>query len=165
MDGRPPIFDFLDYSECLETLITHGARLDLLDTSGKSLYHHACIQNESAGLKQLLPLSPESHLVTVKDHGGNTALIESLRHGSVESAMVLLKLDDVGDVVGQGGWSTVHYAARLGDVYVLEAVLRHPNFVKGMRTIDGETAQTVAMEAGKWCGKVKELLRNYNSMT
>ena len=164
MDGRRLIFDFLDDSECLETLITHRARLDLLDTSGKSLYHHACIQNESAGLKPLLRLSPESHLVTVKDHDGNTALIESLRHGIVESAMVLLKLDDVGDVVDQGGWSTVHYAARLGNVDVLEAVLRHPNFVKGMRTIDGETAQTVAMEAGDWCGKVKELLRNYNSI-
>ena len=148
MDGWPPIFDFLDDSECLETLITHVARLDLLDTSGKSLYHHACIQNESAGLKQLLRLSPESHLVTVKDHGGNIALIESLRQRSVESAMVLLKLDDVGDVVGQGGWSTVHYGARLGIVDVLEAVLRHPNFVKGIRTIDGETARTVAMEAG-----------------
>ena len=136
----------------------------MLDTSGKSLYHHACVQNESAGLKQLLRLSPESHPVKVKDHDWNTALIESLRHGSVESAMVLLKHDDVGDVVGQGGWSTNRYAARLGSVDVLEAVLRHPNFVKGMRTIDGETAQTVAMEAGNWCGKVKDLLRNYNSM-
>ena len=137
MDGRPPIIDFFDKSECLETLIFHGARLDLLDASGKRLYHHACIQNESEALETLLRLSPESHLVTVKDHNGNTALFESLRHGSLESAMVLLELIDVGDVVGQVRWSEFHYAARLGNVDVLEAMLRHPSFVKGMRTIDG----------------------------
>ncbi|KAL2050647.1 hypothetical protein ABVK25_009156 [Lepraria finkii] len=51
--------------------------------------------------------------------------------------MVLLELIDVGDVVGQVRWSEFHYAARLGNVDVLEAMLRHPSFVKGMRTIDG----------------------------
>lgn len=165
VDGRPPIFEFLDDPECLELLINHGARLDLLDSSGKSLFHHACIQDESEALKTLLRLSPDSVMVTVKDHDGNSPLIQALCHGSVDAAMTLLELDNVGDIIGHGGWTAVHYAAKIGDANVLEAVLKHSSFVKGKKTIDGKTAEVVAMEGGNWCGKVKELLRKYNSMT
>lgn len=166
VDGRPPIFDFPDDPECMEVLINTGARLDLLDTLGKSMFHHACIQDESESLKLLLRLSPpNSVMVTVKDHDGNSALVQALLHGSVESALILLELDNVGDMVGQAGWAAVHHAAKLGNADVLEAVLKHPNFVKGMKTIDGKTAEAVAMEAGNWSGRVKELLRKYNSVT
>ena len=165
-DGRPPVFDFLDDPECMETLINAGSRLDLLDTSGKSVFHHACIQNENESLKLLLRLSPpNSVMVTVKDHDGNSALIQALIHGSAQSAMTLLELDDVGDIVGQDGWAAVHHAAKLGNADVMQAVLRHSSFVKGMKTIDGKTAELVAMEAGYWCGRVKELLREYNSLS
>jgi ankyrin repeat protein len=165
VDGRPPIFDFLDDSHCMELLIDHGARLDLLDNSGKSLFHHACIQDENEALTMLLHLSPDTVMVTVKDHDGNSPLIQALWHGSVDSAITILKLDNVGDIVGKDGWTAAHYAAKLGDFDVLEAVLKHPSFVKGMKTIDGKTAEVVAMEAGKWCGEVKMLLRRYNSVT
>lgn len=165
VDGRPPIFEFLDDPECLELLISHGAGLDFMDVSGKSIFHHACIQDEIEALKILLRLSPNPVMVTVKDHDGNSPLIQALRHGSIVSAMTLLELDDVGDIIGQDGWTTVHHAAKLGDANVLEAVLRHPSFIKGMKTIDGKTAEVVAMEAGNWCGKVKDLLRKYNSIT
>ena len=165
VDGRPPIFDFLDDPVCIQALIDYGARLDLLDKSGKSAFHHACIQNESGALGMLLRLSPPgSVMVTVKDHDGNTALIQALRHGSIECAMALLELADVGDIVGQDGWALVHHATKLGDVGVLGAVLRHPSFGKGMKTIDGKTAEVVAMEAGYWSGEVKALLRKYNSV-
>ena len=165
MDGRPPIFDFLDDPKCVELLVNHGANFDLLDASGKSLFHHACIQDESETLKTLLRLCPNPAMVTVKDHDGNSALIQALRNGSLDSAMILLELDDVGDIVGQDGWATVHYAAKLGDSDVLEAVLTHSSFVKGMKTINGKTAEVVAMETGNWCGKVKALLRKYSSIT
>ena len=165
VDGRPPIFDFLDDTDCMELLINHGASLDILDTSGKSMFHHACIQDESEALRLLLRLSYDSVIVTVKDHDGNSALIQALRHGSIESAMILLELDDIGDIVGQGGWTAAHYAAKLGDVDLLEAVLKHKRFVKGMKTIDGRTLEVVAMEAGNWCGETKRLLREYNSLT
>lgn len=166
VDGRPPMFDFLDDPKCMEMLIDASARLDVLDTSGKSTFHHACIQDETESLKLLLRLSPpDSVMVTVKDHDGNSALIHALRHGSAESAMILLKLDNVGDIVGQDGWAAVHHAAKLGNADVLEAVLKHSSFVKGMKTIDGKTVEVVAMESGNWCGRVKELLRKYNSVT
>lgn len=166
VDGRPPMFDFIDDPKCMELLINAGAKLDLLDTSGKSIFHHACIQDEKESLKLLLRLSPPgSVMATVKDHDGNSALIQALLHGSAECAMTLLDLDNVGDIVGQDGWAAVHHAAKLGNADVLEAVLKHSSFVKGMKTIDGKTVEVVAMEAGNWCGKMKELLRKYNSMT
>lgn len=165
MDGRPPIFDFLDDPECMELLINHGARLDVLDSSGKSAFHHACIQDESEALELLLRLPTGSIMLTVKDHDGNSALIMALRHGSVDCAMTILALDDVGDVIGQNGWTAAHYAAKLGHVDVLEATLKHPSFVKGMKTIDSKTLEIVAMEACKWSGNVKHLIREYNSIT
>ena len=166
VDGRSPLFDFLDDPVCIELLMDHGARLDILDNSGKSAFHHACTQDEGDALKTLLRLSPPgSVMVWVKDHEGNTALIEALQHRSVSCAMVILELHDVGDIVGQDGWAAVHHAAKLGDADVLEAVLRHPSFVKGMKTIGGKTAEVVAMEAGNWCGEMKMLLRKHNSMT
>lgn len=166
VDGRPPMFDFLDDPMCMEMLIDAGARLDLLDTSGKSVFHHSCMQDETESLKLLLRLSPPgSVMATIRDHDGNSALIQALLHRSAECAMTLLELDSVGDIVGQDGWAAAHHAAKLGNADVLEAVLKHSSFVKGMKTIDGKTVEIVAMEAGHWCGKVKELLRRYNSVT
>ncbi|KAL6717453.1 hypothetical protein ACLMJK_005368 [Lecanora helva] len=165
-DDRPPIFDFLDDPICMQTLLEHGARLDLLDTSGRSAFHHACIQGEHEALETLLRFSPpNSVMVTVKDHNGDTALIQALRHRNVRCTMSLLELADVGDIVGEGGWAAVHHAAQWGDAEVLEAVLLHPSFVKGAKTIDGKTAEVVAMEAGNWCGEIKYLLKTHTSIT
>lgn len=166
VDGRPPIFDFLDDPVCMQILIGCGARLDLLDTSGKSAFHHACIQDENDALDTLLCALPlGSVMATVKDHNGNTALIQALCHRNTTCAMTFLQLDGIGDIVGQDGWAAVHHAANLGDPAVLAAVLRHPSFVKGAKTIDGKTAEIVAMEAGNWCGEVKTLLRTHNSIS
>ncbi|PGH09492.1 hypothetical protein GX51_00597 [Blastomyces parvus] len=164
-DGRPPIFDFLDDLECMKCLIRHGAKLDLLDNSGNSLIHHMCIQGESDSLENLLQLSSDKKLIlTGKNYDGNTALIEALRHESIDCALVLLELDDVGDIVGQDGWAAVHYAAKLGDPTLLKAVLKHPTFVRGAKTGDGKTARVVAMESGHWKGEVKDLLNRYNAL-
>lgn len=164
-DGRPPIFDFLDDLECLKILVHHGARLDLLDNAGNSLVHHACIQAETKLVKSLLELSSDvKTILRGKNRKGNTALIEALRHESVGCAMVLLELDDVGEIVGQDGWAAVHYAAKLGHASLLRAVLKHPSFVRGMKTGDGKTARVVAMEAGHWHGDVKGMLNMYNSV-
>lgn len=165
VDGRPPLFDFLDDPICIQTLVKHGARIDLLDSSGRSAFHHACIQNDSEALKTLMDVSPSwPTLITVKDHDGNTALIDALIHNSTDCAMMLLKLENIGDPVGQGGWTVAHHATKMGDPTVLEAVLRHPSFVMGSKTIDGKTIEVVAMEEGNWCGDVKSLLRKYNAL-
>ena len=165
-DGRPPLFDFLDDASCVDILVNYGASLDLLDETGKSAFHHACMQNNEETLETLLRLScPGSVLVAVKDHDGNTALILALSHRSRSCALMLLNLDEVGDMVGQDGWAAIHHAAKFGDCEVLEAVLRHRNCRRDMKTIDGKSAEEVAMEAGTWCGDVRNLLRRYNLIT
>ena len=146
-------------------LVRKGARFDLLDNTGKSVFHHACMQDESEALKLLLQSTTDRIIATVKDHDGNTPLIQALSHESGESAAILLELDDVGDIVGQDGWTAAHHAAKLGDADVLESVLEHRSFVKNMKAIDGKSVEVVAMEAGNWCGEVKALLRRYNSVT
>ncbi|EGE78806.2 ankyrin repeat protein [Blastomyces dermatitidis ATCC 18188] len=164
-DGRPPIFDFLDDLECMKCLIRHGAKLDLLDNSGNNLIHHICIQGESDSLESLLqPPRDKKLILTGKNYDGNTALIEALRHESIDCAMILLELDDVGDIVGQDGWAAVHYAAKLGDPSLLKAVLKHPTFARGEKTDDGKTARVVAMESGNWQGEIKDLLNRYNAL-
>ncbi|WEW57464.1 hypothetical protein PRK78_002931 [Emydomyces testavorans] len=165
-DGRPPIFDFLDDLECMELLICHGARLDLFDNFGRSIFHHVCIQDENKALKALLRLYPGSThaILKAKDHNGNTALIEALRHGSMDCAMTLLRLENIGDMTGQDGWAAVHYAAKLGNPDLLEMTFNHPNFQKGVRTADGKTIEVIAMESGNWCGRAKDLVRKFNSI-
>ncbi|KAG5293933.1 ankyrin repeat protein [Histoplasma capsulatum G186AR] len=164
-DGRPPIFDFVDDMECMKCLTQHGAKLDLLDNSGNSIIHHACMQGESDSLEALLQLPGDGKLIlTRKNNDGNTALIEALRHESIDCAAILLELDDVGDIVGQDGWAAVHYAAKLGDQILLKAVLKHPTFTRGMKTRDGKTARVIAMEAGHWQGETKDLLNRYNAL-
>ena len=163
VDGRPPIFDFLDDPECMEILISNGARVDLTDNTGKNLFHHASIQDEDEALEILLKLSPDT--AKKKDNDGNTPLILALRNSSDESALKLLELDDVGDVVGQDGWAAIHWAVKLGHADILEAVFKHPSFAQGATTNDGKTIEVVAMEAGQWCGEVKDLVRRYNSVT
>lgn len=65
--------------------------------------------------------------------------------------------------MGQDAWAAVHYAAKLGDAGLLQAVMEHPGFVRGLRTGDGKTARVVAMEAGNWRGETKQLLNTFNT--
>ena len=163
-EGRPPLFNFLDEASCVKMLVEHGASIELLDKSGRSAIHHACMTDYDETLELLLRLSTSSEppLATVKDDDGNTALHLALSHESRNCALLLLGLEDVGDMVGQDGWSAVHHAAKRGDCDVLEAVLKHPNHVQGAKTGDGKTVETVAMEAGTWHGEIKNLLRSHN---
>ena len=163
-DGRPPIFEFLDDCECIKMLSQHGARLDLTDDSGKNVVHHACIQDESECLTELLRLARgDAAVVVAKNHDGNSPLIEALRNSSVDCAMILLRLEDVGEIISGDGWATVHYAAKIGDADLLEAVFQHPSFMKGIKTMDGKRADIVAMEAGNWHGRVKNLIREHDN--
>lgn len=166
IDGRPPLFDFVDDPLSVKMLFNYGASLDLLDHDGRSVFHHACIAGYHKTVLMLLELSgPDSVLPTVKDHDGNTALILALSNRKKSCAAVLLELDDVGDMVGQAGWAAIHHATKMGDVKTIESVLHHRSYVAGLKTIDGKTVETVAKEAGTWKGEVRTLLRRHNSIT
>lgn len=164
-DGRPPIFDFLDDPVCIERLVQSGALVGLIDNGGSSVFHHACMQDEPETLDALLQSTKAGQLLEMKNKNGNTALFEALQHGSIDCAMTLLDLEDIGDGFSGEGWAPVHYAAKLGDIDLLEKVVSHTTFHRGAKTSDGKTAQVVAMEAGAWTGRVKEALKLYNSVT
>lgn len=162
-DGRPPIFDFLDDAECVELLLQHGARLDLSDNEGDNVFHHVCRQGENHALTILLSHpSTDPSLAAAKCDSGNTPLMEALANQHVECAMALLKLEDVGDIISNEGWAPVHYAAKIGDIDLLRAVLQHSSFSKGTRTMDGKRVSDVAMEAGNWHTEFKKLIREYD---
>ena len=139
-------------------------RDDLLNNSSQGLFHHACIQDENKVLKVPRHLSLSSEILTVKNYDEISALIEALHEGSVKSAMMLLEYVDVGDIFSQDRWTAAHYAAKFGDADVLEAASRYSSFLKGMKTINGKTIEMAIIEAGTWCGKVKELRIKHNSI-
>jgi len=162
VDGRPPLFDFLDDPECVKVLLYHGAKLDMVDISGKSGIHHCCYHGYSDTLELLLQNMEDKTSVSTKDINGVTALMEALSRSHVRCALLLLDNEDVGDIIGNEGWAPIHYAAKIGDSGLLEAVLRHSSFIKGMRTMDGKKASEVAMEAGNWTGACMELIKRYD---
>ena len=162
LSGRPPLFDLLDDADCVEILLRSGAKLDLEDDDGRNAFHHACMAGETETLVTMLRLCDNLEILTQKCDYGNTPLFEALAASNVECAMTLLEYDDIGDTVSKEGWAPVHYAARIGEPALLEAVCKHPSFMKGTQTMDGKRAEVVAMEAGNWHGKVKELLRQYD---
>lgn len=94
-DGRPPLFDYLNDPECVETLIKNGAKIDVTDNDGKNAFHHACVQGEDGTLEVLLKLAGNLDSPITQDNNGNTPLIDALTNSSVECAMMLLKMDDV----------------------------------------------------------------------
>lgn len=161
-DGRPPIFDFLDDPECIEILIRHGANLELADKSGMTVYHHACVEDEADALKTLLHFTVNISGVTSKDFNGNTPLMQALTDSRINCALELLSFDDVGDIVSREGWCPIHYAAKIGDTDLLKAVIKHPSFVRGSKTIDGKGANVIAMESGTWHRQVKELIKEHD---
>jgi len=163
-EGRSPVFEYLDETECIETIVQHGARLDLLDTMGKTVLHYTCIQDKSDTLGTVLRLAAEPTIATATGHDRTTPLMEALVHGSRKCAMLLLNLEDVGETIDNYGWSVAHYAAKNGDSEVLEAVLRHPSFTRGVRTLEGKSLEMVAMEASTWSGSVKSLIRKYDTI-
>lgn len=163
LDGRPPMFDFLDDPECVELLLQHGTRLDLSDNEGRNVFHHVCKQGETQTLAVLLSHATNDFgPVATKSDCGNTPLMEALSSHHMECAMALLKLEDVGDTISNEGWAPVHYAAKIGDIDLLRAVFQHPSFSKGMRTMDGKRVSDVAMEAGNWQATFKGLIREYD---
>ncbi|KAI0531921.1 ankyrin [Xylaria digitata] len=158
--GRTPVFDFLDDANCVETLLQHGAKLNITDDSGQNPFHHACIHGEDASLQVMLKHCPGA--AVVRDNNGNTPLIEALSNSQVECAMVLLQLEDVGPQIGKDGWAPIHYAAKIGEPELLKAVCQHPSFRKLAKTLDGKRASMVAMEAGTWNGMIKDLIREHD---
>ncbi|RYP13978.1 hypothetical protein DL765_006644 [Monosporascus sp. GIB2] len=162
LHGRPPLFDYLNDTKCVETVIRHGAKVDVTDNDGKNAFHHACIQGEHGALEVMLKMTGSPDPPVARDNRGNTPLIDALSNSNVDCAMALLQRDDVGPLMGKDGWSPIHYATKIGDPELLHAVCRHRSFKKSAKTLDGKRAKVVAMEAGTWNGRIKELILEHD---
>jgi ankyrin repeat protein len=167
-EGLTPIFDLLGSAPCVDLLTRRGADLAVRDRKGKSLIHHAAIDDNANSLRILLEHSPVE-LTTAHDKEGNTPISSAFASKSSACASILLEIDALGDFHGKDGWSLVHHAALWGDADVLEAVVKHRTFRRGARTRKGESAADIAKSAGggtadgNWKGIVKELLLEYDS--
>lgn len=162
LHGRPPLFAYLDDPICVETVIRHGAKVDVADNEGKNAFHHACVQGEHGVLEVMLKLAAYPDPLAAQDNCGNTPLIDALSNSNVSCAMALLRRDDVGPLIGKDGWSPIHYATKIGDPDLLDTVCRHRSFKKSAKTLDGKRAKIVAMEAGIWDGRIKDLILEHD---
>lgn len=163
--GRPPLFAYLTDPNCVEIVIRHGGKVDVTDNEGKNAFHHACVQGEADVLKAMLAMTDQPDPLIAQDNDGNTPLIDALSNSNVDCAMALLKRDDVGPLIGKDGWSPIHYATKIGDPELLDTVCRHRSFQKSAKTLDGKRAKIVAMEAGTWDGRIKELILEHDYLT
>jgi ankyrin repeat protein len=161
-ENRTPIFDLLDSPLCVDMLIRRGADVTICDVNGKSILHHAAIENAADSLKIILA-SCSAALPTATDKNGDIPLSLAFKHSSTTCAKLLIEHDAIRGFPGKEGWALVHHAALWGDAEVLEAVLKHRSFRRGARTPDGASAADLAKSANKWYGRVRELLKEYDS--
>jgi len=143
----------------VKILVQHGARLDISDTMGEITLHHICIQDKSDTLETIFRLTSDPTIATLADHDGNTPLLDCLSHGSHACAMALLELEDIGQMIDIYGWYAAHHAVKMGNTEILKAVLKHSSSVKGVKTLEGKSLETIAMEASTWFGSIKSLIR------
>jgi ankyrin repeat protein len=161
-ESRTPIFDLLDTAQCVELLISRGANVNIRDKNGKSLIHHAAIEDAAGSLRILLTHS-ESSLAIAPDKDGCVPIALAFEYKSSASAKLLVENNAIGDFHGKDGWDLVHHASKWGNADVLEAVLKHPTFLRGARTPKAESAADIAKAEGNWKGKVRQLLKEYDS--
>lgn len=164
-EGRTPVFELLDSPACVRALAEHGADFSISDKSGGTAVHYACMEDKSEALEDLFQLSPDPGAATRLNGNGNTPLIEACAHKSSCCALTLAKRQDVEcSGAGKDGWTAVHHAAAWGDADVLEALLTHPSFKRGKETTDNKSTEIIAKESCNWSGRVRELLKTYDSV-
>ncbi|KAI3318496.1 hypothetical protein HD806DRAFT_511812 [Xylariaceae sp. AK1471] len=141
------------------------ARLNLADISRKFAFHHACIQDETKALRTLLQLTNDVSILPSKDHAENTMIMQSISRSHVDCAQIILQLEDVSDTISEDGWAPIHYTAKSGDPDLIQAVVEHPAFLIGMRTLGGKRPDVIAMEAGNWGGRVRDIIKEYDFLS
>ena len=161
-EGRSPLFDLLDSPESVKLLLLRGANTALRDNAGRTVFHHAAIENAAESLGLLLQ-HEATPLRSSNDNNGKSPIEVAFEHESAASIIELVKNDAVGELQHENAWALVHYAAHLGDPGVLECVVTHRSFKRGEQTSKQESAADIAKAAGNWTGRVKDLLKAYDS--
>lgn len=145
--GKTPIFDILDTPDCVQLLLDRGASTSLLDDKARSVFHHACMENQSESLKILLKApQTETEIVSSPDEDGDVPLAKAFEFKSMECIKVLLEFNAIGDMNEKDGSTLAHRAAKLGDHDVLKCVFEHPTYKKGVKNSKGKSLLEVAYD-------------------
>jgi ankyrin len=157
-DGRTPLFDVLDDLYCVNLLLDREAQVGLQDKSGKTVLHHACLEDQPETLTTLLDRSPDV-LATREDSSGAAPLLCAFERGSARCARILLERQLWGRFEDKDGWSMAHHAAAMHDDDVLELALAHPEAHPLLKTRAGKSVVDVALDAGELSDRAWALLR------
>jgi ankyrin repeat protein len=155
--GRTPLFCMLDDPGCVNLLLDRGARVGVLDDQGKTVLHHACLEDQPETLKTLLDRSPDV-LAIREDSSGSTPLLDAFQRGSVSCVRILLERKLWGRFEDNDGWTLVHHAAKMRDDDALELALKHPDAHPHLRNRQGQSVMDVALEAGQLSDRARALL-------
>ncbi|KAI9765784.1 MAG: hypothetical protein M1839_005384 [Geoglossum umbratile] len=156
--GRTPLFEILDDPDSVNLLLDRGADVRVRDKKGKTVIHHACLENQPVTLRALLDRSSDV-LATQEDKTGSTPLLDAFGRSSVRCAWILLERKLWGRFKDKNGWSLAHHAANMQDDDVLELALGHPDAHPDLETRKGESVVDIAMNAGEVSERAWKLLR------
>ena len=112
--------------EMVTMLVNKGARLDMVDSEGRTALHHAA----SLGDRQILELllsGDGAQLVNIKtkDKSSQTALHLAIKAGHVEVVTSLLEAGARTDLGDCQGWPSLHLAVVRGEADCVVALLHH----------------------------------------
>ncbi|KAF4454934.1 ankyrin repeat protein [Fusarium austroafricanum] len=163
-NGCPPLFSLLGNPVAFKILLRASADLGLLDRDGLSVIHHACAGNYTESLDILLssPLLPRG-LPLQPNKAGDIPLAHAIKCQSIAAAKRMLKAFGPGDLVFKNGRSLVHRAIEAGDADFLDACFQEPSFRRGTETREGWTTKQLAARLGRFEGKIKDLILQYES--
>jgi ankyrin repeat protein len=160
-NGWTPIMHLLNSVSCVELLLDRGADVSLCDNNGRSIMHHACIEDQPQIIVMLLKKCPEKaqELATHSDTEGDTPLFTSFQRYRPQCARLLLTRAPISMVTDKKGWSLLHHAVKMGNVEVLKLALSVPDVGIFARTNDGETVFSIARDRNYMDGPIGETLR------
>ncbi|KAJ5882525.1 ankyrin [Penicillium soppii] len=135
--GNIPIVDFF---------LSHGADINAKDSQEGTALHYAAAGGHLSMVRRLL--KQEKGLLDIRDVSDNTALLLALHCGHASVAKYLLDRGADTSTKAPEDWTALHYAARKGYFYIARQILKRNKSLLDMRTIENDTALTLATFGG-----------------
>lgn len=161
-DGNTALIATVMFEDCrsedVETLLDHGAAVNLQTKNGKSALIFACQKGHTAAVRILLRHNAN---VNLEDNQGNTALMHACREGHAEAALLLLKAKAKPDVPNVDGSRPLMWASSHCQTELIQLLIQR-GANPAMSDSHGETALAIAAEKGYLDGMRLLLAANAN---